>query len=124
MQPFNAQKFGGMCSCCGDCCGILRSLKMQSNPTHSIRSNYFAQIESKLCTACETCVERCQMEAIEINNSIFKINIDRCIGCGLCVSTCPVEAISLIKKDGEQLYEPPQSGVETYIRIAQERGKL
>jgi len=29
MQPFNSQKIGGMCSCCGDCCGVLRSLKMR-----------------------------------------------------------------------------------------------
>ena len=21
MQPFNSQRVGGMCSCCGDCCG-------------------------------------------------------------------------------------------------------
>ncbi len=27
MQPFNSKKIGGMCSCCGDCCGVLRSLK-------------------------------------------------------------------------------------------------
>jgi NAD-dependent dihydropyrimidine dehydrogenase PreA subunit len=124
MQPFNSQKAGGMCSCCGDCCGILRSLKMQPNPAHAIRSNYFAQVEGELCTGCGTCVERCQMEAIDVDDSISEINLDRCIGCGLCVSTCPAGAISLIQKPGEQLYEPPDSGVETYIRIAQERGKL
>jgi Pyruvate/2-oxoacid:ferredoxin oxidoreductase delta subunit len=124
MQPFNSQKAGGMCSCCGDCCGILRSLKMQPKPVQSICSNYFAQVESELCTGCETCVERCQMEAIDAYDGISKINLDRCIGCGLCVSTCPVEAIALIQKSKEQLYEPPQSGVETYIRIARERGKL
>ena len=34
------------------------------------------------------------------------------------------EAIQLVKKADDQLYEPPKSGVETYMRIMQERGKL
>ena len=124
MQPFNAQKIGGMCSCCGDCCGMLRSLKMQPNPAAAVRSNYFARVDDDLCTGCETCLERCQMEAIEVVDGAAGINLDRCIGCGLCVTTCPTEAIRLVRKPEDQIYEPPQSGVETYIRIMQERGKL
>jgi H+/Na+-translocating ferredoxin:NAD+ oxidoreductase subunit B len=124
MQPFNAQKIGGMCSCCGDCCGMLRSLKMQPKPAQAVRSNYFARVDDDLCTGCETCLERCQMEAIDVVDGMAGINRDRCIGCGLCVTTCPAEAISLIRKPEDQIYEPPQSGVETYIRIMQERGKI
>jgi formate hydrogenlyase subunit 6/NADH:ubiquinone oxidoreductase subunit I len=124
MQPFNAQKAGGMCSCCGDCCGVLRSLKMQPKPAQAICSNYFAWVDEDLCTGCETCGERCQMEAIAAYEGISKINLDRCIGCGLCVSTCPVDAIRLIQKPKEKMYEPPKSGAETVIRIARERGKI
>jgi hypothetical protein len=40
------------------------------------------------------------------------------------VTTCPTEAIQLIKKDDDKLYDPPKSGVETYIRIMQERGVI
>jgi Pyruvate/2-oxoacid:ferredoxin oxidoreductase delta subunit len=114
MQPFNSKKIGGMCSCCGDCCGMLRSLKKQPNPAEAVQSNY----------GCETCVDRCQMEAIEVVDGISTITLKRCIGCGLCVTTCPEEAIQLIKKSEDQLYEPPKSGGETYMRIMQERGKL
>jgi Fe-S-cluster-containing hydrogenase component 2 len=64
------------------------------------------------------------MEAIGVIDGISTISLNRCIGCGLCVTTCPVEAIQLIKKSEDQLYEPPRSGVETYMRIMQERGKL
>jgi hypothetical protein len=32
--------------------------------------------------------------------------------------------MQLIKKPDDQLYEPPKTGVETYIRIMQERGKM
>ena len=124
MQPFNSKKVGGMCSCCGDCCGMLRSLKKQPNPAEAVQSNYYAQVDEELCTGCETCVERCQMEAIEVIDGISTVLLNRCIGCGLCVTTCPTEAVQLIKKDDDKLYEPPKSGVETYMRIMQERGVI
>ena len=124
MQPFNSQKVGGMCSCCGDCCGVLRSLKMHPSPAEMVQSNYFARVDEAGCTGCETCVERCQIDAIEVVDGISTIDLNRCIGCGLCVTTCPVDAIELIQKPAEQLYEPPKTGAETYIRIMQERGKI
>jgi Fe-S-cluster-containing hydrogenase component 2 len=123
MQPFNAQKIGGMCSCCGCCCGVLRSLKMQPVPAVAVQSNYFAQVEEEACIGCETCVERCQMEAIDMVEDRAVVNLDRCIGCGLCVSTCTTEAMRLIKKPDAQLYQPPETGAETYLKIAAERGK-
>jgi len=124
MQPFNSQNVGGMCSCCGCCCGMLRSLKKQDNPAAAVKSNYFAQIDEDECTGCETCVDRCQMEAIDMVDDTAVINLKRCIGCGLCVSTCPTEAVRLMKKSDDHQYIPPKTGMETYIRIAQERGKM
>ncbi len=124
MQPFNSQKVGGMCSCCGDCCGMLRSLKKQPRPAEAVQSNYYAEVDDALCTGCETCVDRCQMDALEVVDGISTVDLNRCIGCGLCVTTCPTEAIQLIKKGDDQLYHPPKSGIETYMRIMQERGKL
>jgi electron transport complex protein RnfB len=123
MQPFNSQNFGGMCSCCGDCCGMLRSLKKQPLPAAAVHSNYYAEVAAEECVGCETCLDRCQMEAIEIIEEKATINLDRCIGCGLCVTTCSTEALKLVKKPDDQLYEPPQKSTETYVRIAVERGK-
>ncbi len=122
MQPFNSQKVGGMCSCCGDCCGILRSLKQQPSPAEAVQSNYLARVDEELCIGCETCMDRCQMEAIDMVDETAVVNPDRCIGCGLCVTTCPTEAALLVKKPEDQQYLPPKSGAETYIRIAMERG--
>jgi len=124
MQPFNSRKIGGMCSCCGDCCGVLRSLKMHPSPAEMVQSNYFARVDETQCTGCETCVQRCQIEAIDVVDGIAAIDLKRCIGCGLCVTTCPAGALELIKKPDDQLYEPPPSGAETYLRIMQERGKI
>ncbi len=121
MQPFNSQKIGGMCSCCGDCCGMLRSLKKQPIPAAAVKSNYFARVDHEECIGCETCLERCQMDAIEMVDEIATVDLDRCIGCGLCVTTCSSEAMQLVQKPKDQQYLPPETGVETYIRIAQER---
>lgn len=124
IQPFNAQNTGGMCSCCGCCCGVLNSLKRQPSPAAAVKSNYFARVDDDECSGCETCLERCQIEAIDMVDDIARINLDRCIGCGLCITTCPTEAMSLIKKSEDELYIPPKSGFETYLNIAQERGKI
>ncbi len=124
MQPFNSQHVGGMCSCCGDCCGMLRSLKLQENPAEAVKSNYYAQVDEDLCSGCELCLDRCQMDAIEIMDEKAVFDLKRCIGCGLCVTTCDMEAIRLVPKAGELRYEPPENGMETYMRIAQYRGKL
>ncbi len=124
MQPFNSQSVGGMCSCCGCCCGMLRSLKLQDNPAEAVKSNYYAQVDQETCVGCETCVDRCQMEAIFMEDEKAHVEKNRCIGCGLCVTTCPTEAMSLVKKSEENLYLPPESGMETYIRIARERGVI
>jgi len=123
MQPFNSQKVGGMCSCCGDCCGMLRSLKKQPMPAAAVQSNYYAEVDADECVACETCLERCQMDAIEMVDEVAVVNLDRCIGCGLCVTTCETGALKLVQKPEDQQYMPPKSGAETYMRIAEERGK-
>jgi Pyruvate/2-oxoacid:ferredoxin oxidoreductase delta subunit len=123
-QPFNSQNPGGMCNCCGDCCGLLKSLKKHPRPADMTTSNYFAMVDKDACTACETCLERCQMEAITINEQdTAEIDLARCIGCGLCVTTCPTEAMTLAVKPEAQRYLPPQSGGETLFRLAEQRGK-
>lgn len=123
-QPFNAQNPGGFCNCCGDCCGVLRALKKTPKPVEMVVSSYFAVVDPDECTGCETCLERCQMDAIAIPDSgIAEINLDRCIGCGLCASTCPTEAIRLQLKAQDQRPSPPASGQQAYMEMAQKRGK-
>ena len=93
-------------------------------PAAAVKSNYYAEIDGNECTGCETCLDRCQMEAIDMVEGKAVVNLIRCIGCGLCVSTCPTDAVHLLKKSADQQYLPPETGMETYIRIAQERGKI
>ena len=119
LSPGNAQKTFTMCMCCGDCCEYLSILKTHPKPSALLTNSYYAQVETDLCSGCETCLERCQMEAISIINDVSTVNLNYCIGCGLCVTTCPEEAISLkIKAD---LKVPPQNVFELYKKIGIER---
>lgn len=124
-QPATSQNPSGMCNCCGDCCGPLTSLKGHPKPAELVFSNHYAKVDKALCTGCETCLERCQMDAIFINEDVHAVvNRDRCIGCGLCVTTCPTEAI-LLEQKGEQTYQvPPKTSFEQMMTMAQKRGVI
>lgn len=124
-QPATSQNPSGMCNCCGDCCGPLSSLKSYPKPAEMVFSNFFAEIDEALCTGCETCIERCQMDAVRMESSDSAImNLDRCIGCGLCVDTCPTGAISLIRKSSEEYRVPPETTMEQMLTMAQKRGVI
>ena len=123
-QPFNAQNPGGMCNCCGDCCAMLRALKKHPRPVEMVIANYYAEVDPDLCSACETCLDRCQMEAITIGREgVATIDLYRCIGCGLCVTTCETEAMSLKPKPEEDRRDPPAKARTTMMELAQKRGK-
>ncbi len=124
-QPATAQNPGGMCNCCGDCCGVLRALNQHPRPSEIVFSNYIAALEPESCIGCQTCLERCQMNALTMNDQDrAEINPDRCIGCGLCVTTCPSGALSLTLKSGDQFRVPPVTGTEQMTAMAKARGLL
>jgi NAD-dependent dihydropyrimidine dehydrogenase PreA subunit len=54
-----------------------------------------AIVDAEKCTGCESCVEACPLEAIEMQDDIAVVDEDTCGDCGTCVDACPVEAISV-----------------------------
>ena len=54
-----------------------------------------AKVDADTCTACESCVDACPVEAISMVDDVAVVNQDECTDCGECVDTCPVEAITL-----------------------------
>jgi Pyruvate/2-oxoacid:ferredoxin oxidoreductase delta subunit len=123
-QPATSQNPGGMCNCCGDCCGVLKALNRSPNPAELVFSNYRAMVESDECTGCQTCLDRCQMSALGMTDEeVAAVNEERCIGCGLCVTACESEAIRLIPNDTE-FHVPPASTAEQMMMMARKRGLI
>jgi len=124
-QPSNAQKADFICACCGCCCGMLRLQKMLPKPAGFWATNYYAAVNTEACTGCGVCVERCQVDAVTVDDSgsTALVNLDRCIGCGNCIVTCPAGAMSLLRKKKETV--PPQDTEALYDEImAHKKGTL
>jgi ferredoxin len=121
IQPGNAKNVGGFCLCCGDCCGIISNAKMLEKPARFFATNYYSEVDMELCSVCGTCVERCPMDAISMDEYVI-IDLDRCIGCGSCVVGCPSEALRLKNKEIEVV--PPDDFGELYKKLAIEKSKL
>jgi electron transport complex protein RnfB len=121
LQPSNTQKVSNICTCCGCCCQILINLKKLPEPANHTASNYFATIDRELCAGCGTCIDRCQMEAVEMDGESASVLRKRCIGCGLCVTTCPEEAIRLEEKPEAQKSTPPLTRMERFRLITEQR---
>jgi electron transport complex protein RnfB len=124
LQSTNAQKIINICLCCGDCCQVLKTLNRHPKPAEVIRPNYTAQVQAEDCLGCEICLDRCQVQALEIKEGLAEVDPDRCIGCGLCVPTCSGQAIELRRKEESHCTIPPVHVQETYLRMASERGRL
>jgi electron transport complex protein RnfB len=108
-QLSNSKEPEALCNCCPKCCSILRAYKQHPTPGLFVATNHFAQIEPDLCIGCEICVDRCPMDAIDMEDELAVVNRERCIGCGLCVSKCPEEAIALQEKPEVEHIEPPEN---------------
>ncbi len=124
LQTSNARNAVYICTCCGCCCGVLRSLKRDSRPASRVSSPFRVKLDSDKCSGCGTCTDRCPMDALSLNDGKTLLNQNRCIGCGLCVSTCSTGSLKLQRKpEHEQSYVPVNLR-ETYIRLGQARGKM
>lgn len=96
-----------ICSCCKCCCGIFDLYYRGVIPIHS-QTSYISKVDEEICIGCETCVEYCPTEAIEMVNSKANIDESRCIGCGVCAHKCPEEAIQLERTGLREVFIPFQ----------------
>ncbi len=124
-QPSNTRKVDFVCSCCGCCCGMLRVQKMLPKPVEFWATNFYAFVNTDLCSGCGMCVERCQVDALSVDEraGTSSVNLNRCIGCGNCIVTCPTGALSLVRKKEETA--PPQDSEDLYeVIMAHKKGRL
>ena len=95
-----------ICNCCKDCCGTLEWWRMGIVALIN-STNFLSQVDQDLCSGCGTCVEKCPVDAIGLNDSdIAEVNAEYCLGCGVCAHFCPENAITLLE-GMRKLYVPP-----------------
>lgn len=88
-----------ICNCCSDCCVNWPDPK-NYRQKFAAPSRYIAVVDMDLCSACETCVERCFFDAVAMNDDgdLAVIDEEKCMGCGICQVTCDDGAMSLLEK--------------------------
>jgi Na+-translocating ferredoxin:NAD+ oxidoreductase RNF subunit RnfB len=124
LQPSNSKKAAFICLCCGCCCQVLKNLKQCPNPASLVSSPFVVAVNLETCEGCGDCVDRCQMEALELGDKTVLLNLDRCIGCGLCVTTCPTESLAMVRKPESEQPEVPKNMIEASLKLGKARGKI
>ena len=61
-------------------------------------SNFLVKVDAKECTGCETCVDRCPVDALSMKDDVAVVDPASCIGCGNCTSVCPTECLTMVRR--------------------------
>jgi NAD-dependent dihydropyrimidine dehydrogenase PreA subunit len=94
-----------LCNCCGCCCNFLVRMKKYRGLKQVAGSNFAAAVDPETCTGCGDCLDRCQMEALELEGETARVIEASCLGCGNCISACPSGSLSLARSAE---VEPPK----------------
>jgi Pyruvate/2-oxoacid:ferredoxin oxidoreductase delta subunit len=93
-----------ICNCCADCCVFYYPLTKHGVLEKGVaRSRFQAEVDRAACKGCQTCVERCPFEAVEMvkvsgeKKLKAQISSEKCFGCGVCAVGCESEAIKLVE---------------------------
>ncbi|MFX1592385.1 MAG: indolepyruvate ferredoxin oxidoreductase subunit alpha [Promethearchaeota archaeon] len=100
------RELNGICNCCKCCCGTFLLHYTGAVPLMDLTS-HLAHVDEDLCVGCETCVQSCAAEAIELEDTVAVVNDERCLGCGVCAHLCPENAISLERTEMRRVFIPP-----------------
>jgi Na+-translocating ferredoxin:NAD+ oxidoreductase RNF subunit RnfB len=101
-----------VCNCCTCSCGILRGIADLGIANVVARSGFVNQVDSALCTGCETCIEFCQFGALEMGALVVQVVSARCTGCGVCITNCPEKALELIRRPENEILPIPINHTE------------
>jgi electron transport complex protein RnfB len=109
--PNNAVTNMVVCHCHPSSCLLFLAYEQYDSIVEAAsRSRYEANVpDPLLCTGCQTCVEMCHFQAIDMKKypGMRKwkayVNSENCVGCGNCVAKCPKEGAIVLK-----LVRPPE----------------
>ena len=111
-----------ICSCHGDSCfiiGMWRSLggaaDVAAAPTFKQVSHYLLEVDTDACLKCGTCVDRCPLDAITMDEKTgLPVVNEMCFRCGQCAYICPVGARKLTPRPEEENMELPQDFLDDH----------
>jgi Pyruvate/2-oxoacid:ferredoxin oxidoreductase delta subunit len=93
-----------ICNCCTDCCIFYHPLGKYGVLEKGVaKSRFQAEVDKAACTGCQTCVERCPFETVEMvkipgeKKLKAQIGSEKRFGCGVCAVGCESEAIRLVE---------------------------
>jgi Pyruvate/2-oxoacid:ferredoxin oxidoreductase delta subunit len=117
----NAKHLSNVCNCCPCCCASLKGITKKGYDKRKYMHALFeAVVAEENCTGCESCVERCPVGAIVVEETA-RVDAEKCLGCGLCASGCPAGAIALSLRAGAE--EPFDSALDLGLAILKGKGK-
>ena len=101
---------------------MLRSVAEFGMPTAIAASDFVAVVDGDLCAGCGDCLERCQFEALTLEDDVCQVAVARCVGCGLCVTVCPTESLRLERRPEAETPALPHDFKDWTKQRAKERG--
>jgi electron transport complex protein RnfB len=108
-------RYNGSCSCCGCCCGALRSVTQFHTPGLIAPPHFLPAFDRSTCVYCEKCAKACPMKAITVavdgEPKSLSHRDEYCIGCGLCAVACSKSSIVMREVPD---YEKPSGGWPSY----------
>jgi Pyruvate/2-oxoacid:ferredoxin oxidoreductase delta subunit len=110
---------GASCSCCGCCCGALRTISEFNMPGMIAPPHFMPKVDLAKCTYCGRCAKVCPVDAtvVDVKGKSHQHLSKRCIGCGLCAVACDKQHV--IQMEPTPKYrEPPRGLLSALLRIA------
>jgi ferredoxin len=95
------------------------SAKLFPKPAEYFHNNYYATVDPELCTACETCADRCQMEAISLTNGTSEVDLELASVAAYASPLAP-RTRSHSRRKTRRPY-PPETRKQLYKQIVKER---
>jgi len=110
---------GASCSCCGCCCGALRTISQFNVPGMIAPPHFRPNVDLTECTYCGRCAKVCPVGAmvVDAQGKSHQYLTGRCIGCGLCAVACDQQ--HAIQMEPTPKYrEPARSLISALLQIA------
>jgi Pyruvate/2-oxoacid:ferredoxin oxidoreductase delta subunit len=92
---------GFICNCDRWHCVTVTRALAKAKPALYFNSGFQPLFDAELCTACETCIDRCPATALTMGGEdVPVVDLDRCFGCAVCATGCPTEAVRMVNRPG------------------------